>query len=77
MNYFEWFDLLAIGLIHLGNYHKINKKSIGWLFSCIAIIYFIGRSISCGFISQPLGHMISLTLALYGFYTWRKLELKK
>lgn len=70
-------DLLAIGNIHLGNYFKIKRKSIGWAFSALSVIYFIGRSLSIGLVSQCIGHAISLCLAIYGFLSWKRDETKQ
>lgn len=67
-------DLLMIGLVHIGNYFKIQKNKIGWLISMIAITYFIVRSFWLGLYSQSFGHCISFSMAMYGFIKWYKNE---
>lgn len=69
---FEIADFIAVALVQWGNYLKIKKSSYGWLLSMIAITYFIFRANCCGYYSQGIGHMISLSMATYGFISWRK-----
>jgi len=66
----DFIDLLAIALIHIGNYFKIKRHYIGWAISMISITYFIGRAYYSGLWAQSLGHCISLSIAAYGFTSW-------
>lgn len=65
-------DFLAGCLIQYGNYLKIRKNPIGWLFSMGAILYWVGRAHMTGFNSQCLWHMVSFMMAAYGYFIWRK-----
>ena len=71
MNILEVFDLVAIRNIHFSNLLKIKKMYAGWLLSSCSIMYFIYRAYSLDLKSQTLGHLISLSMAIYGFYSWK------
>jgi len=70
-NILELFDFLAICNIHLSNYFKIKHNAAGWLLSSCSILYFIFRAYSLNLTAQTLGHILSLSMALTGFYHWR------
>ena len=71
----EVFDFLAGIFIQYGNYLKIQKRSIGWAFSIVGIIYWICRAKSLDLNAQSFWHMVSLMMASYGFWSWRKQNL--
>ncbi len=73
---FEITDMMAIICVHIGSYLKIKKRSIGYAFSMTAILYFTLRSAHIGLISQGAGHIVSFSLAAYGFWKWRRDERK-
>lgn len=66
----ELTDFICGCCIQIGNYCKIKKNRLGWLISILCIIYWASRAMSMGLQSQLFWHMISLILALYGYYSW-------
>lgn len=68
----EILDFIAGIFIQYGNYLKIRKKSLGWLFSLVAIIYWICRAQSMSLNSQAFWHICSFMMAAYGYWNWRK-----
>ncbi|MBS0616496.1 MAG: hypothetical protein JSR58_08100 [Verrucomicrobia bacterium] len=73
--FFEITDFLAGLTIQVGNFLKIQKLATGWLFSLIAIGYWIMRAHTTGFYSQTFWHMVSFSVAGFGFLKWRKTSL--
>lgn len=69
-------DFIAGLTIQMGNILKIKKRSIGWLFSLMAIAYWIVRAHTTGFTSQTLWHMVSFIVAFFGYIQWKKQELR-
>lgn len=68
----EILDFLAGCCIQYGNYLKIRKKAVGWLFSMGSIVYWVCRARTTGFSSQCFWHMVSFMMAAYGYYKWNK-----
>ncbi len=68
----EMLDFAAGLMIQVGNYFKIRKRAIGWLFSMGAIIYWIGRANYTQFQAQMFWHMVSFMMAASGYFLWRK-----
>ncbi len=66
----ECTDFLAGVFIQNGNYLKIRKLARGWLFSMIAIAYWVIRAQTTGFQSQMFWHIVSFCMAFYGFRAW-------
>lgn len=63
-------DCLAGCLIQYGNFLKIRKKAVGWLCSMIAIVYWVFRAHTTGFVMQQFWHITSFMVASYGFFNW-------
>lgn len=68
-------DFAAGITIQYGNYLKIQKKSLGWAFSIMGILYWICRAQTLNLNMQAFWHMVSALVAGYGFYSWRKQNL--
>ncbi len=67
-------DLFVVALVYVGTYYKIKKNKIGWFISGSTVCYWFLRASSLGLYSQALGHVISLGIAVYAFYKWKKDE---
>jgi hypothetical protein len=71
MNY-QIIDFIVGAMIQVGSYYKIKKNRVGWLISICSIFYWMFRAGSMGLYSQGFWHLVSLSIASYGFYSWSK-----
>lgn len=70
-------DFIAGALIQIGSYYKIKKNNVGWLISIVCIFYWMARAITMSLYSQCFWHLVSLSLAVYGYFNWKEKDGNK
>lgn len=67
----ELTDFMTGLAIQVASYLKVRKNHWGWLLSMLAIIYWVVRGYTTGYVSQCFWHFVSFCVAFWGFFKWR------